>query len=446
MIKRIESLVENKGITLITLIVTIVILIILATITVYTVLGENGIVAKANDAKQRQSNAQTSDNIKLNILDKIIEYATGNLEGEIVSSSFRILTNNVELVDRKGSIKIEVTNNNDYDITYKIYSNNTYYSFSSTDQTYEIPKNSKIELDIDIKLLYGNGLSYDSGEEKYIDDVEIIASSIEPYTKEDTQTFRVYSSDKPGTKDFPIGINSADDFIYYMNSKNNQYENIYFKQTTDLDLTDSYKGISDAYQFKGIYDGAGHTITVETDTDKGTTTAPFPRVDGVIMNLGIVGKITGSNVGSFTVGIYGKGTIINCWSTAEVEGNHRPGGVTCYTQEGGLIANVFYAGQLTGIKAHDHVGPLVAWPSRYSSNKSTYFNNYYQSGIDFTSANHGQATEMTEEEMKSQTLIDLLNNGREESVALVDASFNVTSEDLLTWTMGPEGYPVLLQN
>ena len=48
--------------------------------------------------------------------------------------------------------------------------------------------------------------------------------------------------------------------------------------------------------------------------------------------------------------------------------------------------------------------------------------------------------------MKSQTLIDLLNNGREESVALVDASFNVTSEDLLTWTMGPEGYPVLLQN
>lgn len=360
-------------------------------------------------------------------------------------ASASLLTDNVELVDRKCLIKVAVTNNNDYDIKYKIYSNNTYYSFSSSNQTYKIPKNSTVELDVDVKILHGNGLSYDSEENAYIEDVEIIASSMSPYTKEDTQTFRVYSSNKPGTKDSPIEINSAEDFIYHMNSKNNQYSDIYFTQTTDLDLTDSYAGISDAYQFKGIYDGAGHTITVETTTS-GVTKAPFSRVDGVIMNLGIVGKINGSNVGSFTVGIYEKGTIINCWSTAEVSGKDRPGGITCYTDKGGLIANVFYAGQLTGQKLYHHEGPLVAWPSRYSSNKSTYFNNYYLSGIDFANANHGQATEMTEEEMKSQTLIDLLNNGREEAAALVDASFNVTAEDLLTWTAGPEGYPVLLQN
>lgn len=44
---------ENSGITLIALVVTIVILIILAAVSIYAVFGENGLIAKAEEAKER---------------------------------------------------------------------------------------------------------------------------------------------------------------------------------------------------------------------------------------------------------------------------------------------------------------------------------------------------------------------------------------------------------
>lgn len=266
----------------------------------------------------------------------------------------------------------------------------------------------------------------------------IIVKAVAPYEKE--LISEIFTYDMRPT----IEINSEDDFIYYLNDNINTYSNYNFVQTKDLYLTNDYSGISDQAKFNGIYDGNGYTITIKTDNATGITRGPFPKITGLVMNLGIVGKIVGSNVGSFTVGINGTGAVINSWSTAEVAGNHRPGGISCYT-EGGLIANVYYAGALTGPKRHDHEGPLVAWSARHSSGKTTYFNNYYLLGIDFTNNSQTQAIKMTEEEMKSQTLVDLLNNGREETARMVASKFNITVDHLLTWTIGTEGYPILIQ-
>ena len=47
--KRIQ---ENKGITLVALVVTIMVLIILATVSINAVLGQNGIIKKAKQAKE----------------------------------------------------------------------------------------------------------------------------------------------------------------------------------------------------------------------------------------------------------------------------------------------------------------------------------------------------------------------------------------------------------
>lgn len=44
--------IENKGITLIALVITIIILLLLAGITIATLTGENGILSKANIAKE----------------------------------------------------------------------------------------------------------------------------------------------------------------------------------------------------------------------------------------------------------------------------------------------------------------------------------------------------------------------------------------------------------
>ena len=52
---------NNKGITLVALVVTIVVLLILATVSINLVLGDNGIVKKAQDAKTKSAEASQND-------------------------------------------------------------------------------------------------------------------------------------------------------------------------------------------------------------------------------------------------------------------------------------------------------------------------------------------------------------------------------------------------
>lgn len=52
----------QKGITLVALVVTIIVLIILAGISISLVLGENGIITKAKEAKNAQANAEAAEN------------------------------------------------------------------------------------------------------------------------------------------------------------------------------------------------------------------------------------------------------------------------------------------------------------------------------------------------------------------------------------------------
>ena len=52
---------RNSGITLIALVVTIVVLIILATVTINTVLGDNGIIGRAQKAKSSYQNSSASE-------------------------------------------------------------------------------------------------------------------------------------------------------------------------------------------------------------------------------------------------------------------------------------------------------------------------------------------------------------------------------------------------
>ena len=69
--KRIQ---ENKGITLIALVVTIVVLIILATVSINAVLGQNGIIRKAQEAKDMHEAAEKRETDSL-------QYATDYING-----------------------------------------------------------------------------------------------------------------------------------------------------------------------------------------------------------------------------------------------------------------------------------------------------------------------------------------------------------------------------
>ena len=58
---------NNKGITLVALVVTIVILLILAGVSLNLVLGDNGIVRKAQEAREKTEEADARDKVELAI-------------------------------------------------------------------------------------------------------------------------------------------------------------------------------------------------------------------------------------------------------------------------------------------------------------------------------------------------------------------------------------------
>ena len=70
---------ENKGITLIALVVTIVVLIILATVSINAVLGQNGIIGKAKQAKESYEKSVKAENTAMQeLLNEMAQYDTDN--------------------------------------------------------------------------------------------------------------------------------------------------------------------------------------------------------------------------------------------------------------------------------------------------------------------------------------------------------------------------------
>ena len=68
---------KNSGITLIALVVTITVLIILATVSINTVLGDNGIISRAQKARDSYSNSQKSEDEQMAVLaNEMAEYDT----------------------------------------------------------------------------------------------------------------------------------------------------------------------------------------------------------------------------------------------------------------------------------------------------------------------------------------------------------------------------------
>ena len=63
-----ERLKTHKGITLIALVITIIVLLILAGVAIATLTGDNGIIAKAQQAKMQNDKANEKEQIDLAVL------------------------------------------------------------------------------------------------------------------------------------------------------------------------------------------------------------------------------------------------------------------------------------------------------------------------------------------------------------------------------------------
>ena len=70
---------KNKGITLIALVVTIIVLLVLAGVSISMLTGQNGILNRAAEAKEKSAAAQEDENEELQGYEKIINLYAENL-------------------------------------------------------------------------------------------------------------------------------------------------------------------------------------------------------------------------------------------------------------------------------------------------------------------------------------------------------------------------------
>ena len=115
-----------------------------------------------------------------------------------------------------------------------------------------------------------------------------------------------------GTKEEPYLISTPDDFKLFTDFMNMSTSSTtpygageFFLQTADIDMT-GYEGYDGTHvlndtrkvYFGGIYNGAGHTITVDIEFEG--QTGVFPYITGALLNLKIVGSIDSTTNSSTT--------------------------------------------------------------------------------------------------------------------------------------------------
>ena len=94
-----EIMKRTKGITLIALVVTIVVLLILAGVSINLVIGQNGIITRAGDAKDATKYSNIKDEYEMYKTNKYLESATGGTGGQSFSEFLQDLKNRGMLTD-----------------------------------------------------------------------------------------------------------------------------------------------------------------------------------------------------------------------------------------------------------------------------------------------------------------------------------------------------------
>lgn len=189
-----------------------------------------------------------------------------------------------------------------------------------------------------------------------------------------------------GTATDPYLIGSDADwetFVSYINDKGGQYRYSYYKLTADIHVTSMVGKNDDTNAFKGIFDGNGHTMTLNLTTDGSSNFfAPFRYVGGsTFKRLHIAGKITSNSyyVASL-VGHHRWGTlnIYNCWSSVDIvctkkTDNSFNAGFVGYSYDSNInINNCRFDGSLQGAETGGWSGFVG---QRISNSSSTNISN-----------------------------------------------------------------------
>lgn len=128
----------------------------------------------------------------------------------------------------------------------------------------------------------------------------------------------------------------------------------------------------DAFEFRGKFDGLGHTITnLSINRPTINDVGLFGRTANTTLhNIGLIGaNITGANNVGGLVGYNSYSSINNAYVTGSVTGQYYVGGLVGYNIYNSSINNAYFTGEVSGTY---NVGGLVGRNKNYSSIDNAY--------------------------------------------------------------------------
>ncbi|MBR4767052.1 MAG: hypothetical protein IK085_09870, partial [Clostridia bacterium] len=159
--------------------------------------------------------------------------------------------------------------------------------------------------------------------------------------------------------DYEITISDYDDLLAFAESVNNGETFLNAVLTADIDATGSpWIPIgNDVYNYTGIFDGNGHTITGLTFDNSQTDYAGLfgyvkgvsdgdELIGGIVRNVGLEGgSVTGNKYVGGVVGYNDGGAVTNCYNTSAVSGKDNTGGIAGFNN--GIVMNCYNTGAVS---------------------------------------------------------------------------------------------------
>ena len=475
--EKLTTKLKNKqGITLVALIVTIIVLLILAGVSIAMLTGENGILSQAQNAKERTNEAAKNEQLDLAKQEDLINETLNGVEVEQVTDT------------APGVLEVSETESNTY--TINSIEDLVFFAYDVTNENNYEGKTVKLgtSLDFNSTKSYADPLRTDYGEYGYNGELKTLLTSGEGFksigiTTEDDNTknfFGTFDGNNNFINNLYINVTSDAEF-----EKRGLFANNH-GTIKDLKLTNVnlYLKISKGGQIAGIAGQNSSTGTInncivsgnikmEGSTSVGGITT---YCSGKINNCGNYANIyfynssndvnaggifTTSNANSEFINCYNKGNISvmenggnaylggigsmtsgkmkNCYNTGNISGETggllRVGGIIGQINQGATVNYCYSIGTMKGNQATEKSIGMIIGRNLGGTTQNIYYKKVDETpGIGVVVGNGSEDESLmqkTEEQMKEDSFVDLLNSGNEEVVWKKDTS-NINN-----------GYPVL---
>lgn len=262
---------SSLGITLIALIITIIVLLILAGITIAILTGENGILTKANNAKETTQKEEIKEIISLLVQSAIVD-GKGKVE-------YENLNKELEKEFGQGNYKIIIAGK-----SYIILVNNIQYKVAESGEVQEITK-SNIEYPGDLS----KGGKYDGKTEETAFRINCIEDLVE--WSNNYRTYNASYINLEKTLDFESTESYNDCTVITTDINGNGEEEALITELTTI------AGFNPIEYFSGNFNGKNLEILNLYINRNSSSIGLFSDKSGNIYNLGVTGNIYGTGGG-----------------------------------------------------------------------------------------------------------------------------------------------------